>query len=77
MRNTIFALASVHYAAASVVPNQVHIALAGKDENGNHNKMAVSWQTEENTLASEVTYGTKPGTYEYTSSGYSSTCKFS
>lgn len=38
-------------------PEQVHIALAGKDKNGNPNGMAVSWQTHVRTNTSTVQYG--------------------
>jgi hypothetical protein len=52
-------------------PNQVHVALAGRDANGNHNGMAVSWQTQKDTSSSTVLYGTTPGRYTSSATGYS------
>jgi hypothetical protein len=60
---------------SSAIPTQVHIALAGSDENGNANAMAVSWQTEENTITSQVQYGLISGKYDQSATGTSSSCK--
>jgi hypothetical protein len=54
----------------------VHIALAGKDVDGNHNTMAVSWQTTRDTTGSEVHYGTTPGVYDAQATGYSGACMY-
>ena len=57
---------------ASDLPSQVHIALAGKAANGDSNSMAVSWNTQHNTLTSTVKYGVKSGKYLTRSSGSAS-----
>lgn len=56
---------------ASNVPSQVHIALAGRDNDGNSNKIAVSWSTVAQSSTSVVKYGTSKGTYTESASGYS------
>lgn len=56
----------------SVPVGQVHIALAGMDQDGNSNSLAISWQTEKNTVTSTVKYGTSSGAYLYTATGSSS-----
>ena len=38
-------------------PNQIHIALAGRDANGDPNGMAVSYHTNNATTATQVKYG--------------------
>ena len=53
-------------------PQQVHIALAGKDDLGNSNSMTVSWNTKGKTETSVVKYGTASGVYEFTSTGSAS-----
>lgn len=64
----------VRVSSSSAVPSQVHIALAGSDESGNPNAMAVSWQTEENTVTSQVQYGLISGQYDQSATGTSSSC---
>lgn len=59
-------------ALCSTTPSQVHIAVAGASSDGSPNGMAVSWQTEENTGASVVKFGTSSQQYTSTASGYSS-----
>ena len=71
---TCAALASLAYVAGSALPAQVHIALAGADEWGNSNAMAVSWQTETDTATSKVQYGIESGVYSWTAEGSSSSC---
>lgn len=57
---------------AGTSPAQVHLALAGTDAaSGSPNGMAVSWQTESDTSTSTVRYGTAPGEYTATVTGYS------
>lgn len=41
----------------ATMPEQIHIALAGRDAKGNPNGMAVSWQTQVRTATSMVRYG--------------------
>lgn len=53
-------------------PTQIHIALAGKDANGNSNSMAISWNTVLQTKSSTVKYGLNSGDYSYVSTGVSS-----
>jgi hypothetical protein len=38
-------------------PSQIHIALAGVDEDGNSNTMSVSWFTQQNPKSPSVKYG--------------------
>ncbi len=52
-------------------PTQVHISLAGKNEKGIVNTIAVSWSTINNTQQHLVKYGTNSGNYTMFSSGYS------
>jgi hypothetical protein len=59
----------------STTPTQLHIALAGNDEFGNSNAMAISWQTELNTPTSQVQYGLETGKYDLSATGTSSACK--
>jgi len=40
-------------------PSQIHIALAGVDENKNSNSMTISWSTVKNTVTTTVRYGKK------------------
>lgn len=40
---------------------QVHIALAGSDENGNPIGLCISWQTNIDTATTTVRFGMKPG----------------
>jgi hypothetical protein len=68
------ALSALSYVSAGALPAQIHIALAGTDDQGNSNTMAVSWQTETDTPTSKVQYGVKPGEYIYSSDGSSSAC---
>jgi hypothetical protein len=72
---TIFTALLAGFVSSSALPTQVHIALAGSDENGNPNAMAVSWQTQENTVTSQVQYGLVSGKYDQTATGISSSCK--
>lgn len=57
---------------ATTAPREVHIALAGNDVNGNSNKMAISWNTIDQTTTSIVKYGLTSGNYNMKSSGSSS-----
>lgn len=57
---------------ATTVPNQVHIAFAGDDSNGNANGMAVSWQTVDDTTTSVVKFGLTSGAYDSSVTGASS-----
>jgi hypothetical protein len=60
---------------SSTAPTQLHIALAGNDDFGNPNSMAISWQTELNTPTSQVLYGLESGKYDLSATGTSSACK--
>ena len=53
------------------IPSQVHIALAGKNNNGIANTMAISWSTINDTNQHLVKYGTESGDYTLVSTGYS------
>lgn len=53
-------------ALAADIPAQVHIALAGKDVDGNSNTVSVSWNTRTEQPQSQVLYGTQSGVYPYT-----------
>ena len=53
------------------IPTQVHIALAGRNEYGLSNTIAVSWSTINDTSEHIVKYGTSPGKYILNSVGYS------
>jgi hypothetical protein len=53
------------------IPSQVHIALAGKSNNGISNTMAISWSTINDTLHHLVKYGTESGDYTLVTNGYS------
>ena len=63
---------SASFSWAVDLPTQVHIALAGADSNGNSNKLAVSWNTVNQTTTSIVKYSTTSGVYTETASGKSS-----
>jgi acid phosphatase type 7 len=52
-------------------PNQVHIALAGKNDKGLVNTMAISWSTINDTQQHLVKYGFHSGDYTLYSNGYS------
>jgi acid phosphatase type 7 len=54
------------------VPTQIHIALAGKDENENSNGMAISWNTKSKTATSTVKFGTISGLYSIETTGQAS-----
>jgi hypothetical protein len=43
--------------AANTTPDQVHLALAGQDDNGVSNGMNVAWYTQDQTTTSTVKYG--------------------
>jgi hypothetical protein len=58
---------------AADVPQQIHVALAGEDGNGNPNGMAVSWQTVGRTITSTVKYGTDQSNLNSVATGTSST----
>lgn len=51
---------------------QVHISLAGTDDEGNSLGLAISWQTVIDTVTSTVKYGTTSGSYDFATSGSSS-----
>ena len=56
--------------AATAAPvGQVHIALAGRDSDGNANTLTISWQTVKNTITSTVKYGTTSGVYPFATNG--------
>jgi hypothetical protein len=57
--------------AGSTTPEQIHIALSGKDNNGNSNGIAVSWQTSENTGSSTVKFGLASNQYSDSAVGSS------
>lgn len=57
---------------ATNIPAQIHVALAGSDENGNSNKLAVSWNTVNQTPTSTVKYGIVSGQYTESATGKSS-----
>jgi hypothetical protein len=61
------------FVVAADEPQQIHIALAGKDENGNPNGMAVSWQTLNDTITSIVKYGVDRNNLDSSATGTSST----
>ncbi len=53
------------------IPNQVHIALAGKNDYGIVNTMAISWSTINDTQTHLVKYGTNSDNYTFVDTGYS------
>ncbi len=53
-------------------PTQVHIALAGKDTEGNSNTMSISWNTKLKTDTSVVKYGLASNKLDLVSTGSSS-----
>lgn len=57
---------------ATDLPQQIHIALAGSDENGNPNGMTISWQTIDDTATSMVKYGTDQTNLAFVATGSSS-----
>jgi acid phosphatase type 7 len=66
----LFVLISV--ALATDLPTQIHIALAGKDANGDPNGMAVSWNTKSKSATSTVKFGTISASYSSSTTGQSS-----
>lgn len=64
------ALLAASVAADVTVPEQVHIALAGRDAAGNPNGMAVSWFTASETPSS-LRYGTGPEALDQLAYGHS------
>jgi len=50
-------------------PEQIHIALAGRDAEGNSNGMAISWQTQVATNTSVVKYGLSKSALTHTATG--------
>ncbi len=58
---TVLACALGVAVSGSVPPEQIHIALAGRDSAGNPDRMAVSWVTQEATATSVVRYGRESG----------------
>ena len=61
---TILFIQIIHALAGSSsdsIPTQIHIALAGKDADGNANSMAISWHTITQTKTSTVKYGLSSG----------------
>eukprot|EP01035_Chromulina_nebulosa_P020343 gene20343-26406_t len=65
-------LCSLSIVLSQTIPTQIHIALAGNDDNGNSNSIAVSWQTTNNTITSVVKYGLNSNDYVNEVSGVSS-----
>lgn len=57
---------------AANLPAQIHVALAGSDADGNSNRLAVSWNTVNQTRTSTVKYGTVSGQYTEVAKGSSS-----
>ncbi len=53
------------------MPRGIHIALAGNDAVGNSNRMAISWNTVNQTTTSTVKYGLVPRKYDITVTGSS------
>src|SRR3546814_328227 len=53
------------------VPQQIHLAFAGRSSQGDPSGMAVSWQTERDTASSVVRYGLAPDSLAATASGSS------
>lgn len=53
-------------------PEQIHIALAGNNDNGDSDKMTVSWQTKKDTKTTIIKYGLESGVYSYNATGMSS-----
>ena len=53
------------------IPTQIHIALAGKNENNLSNSITVSWSTVNNTNTHMVKYGLEPNKYTFYSDGIS------
>lgn len=53
------------------IPTQIHIALAGKNENNLSNLITVSWSTINNTNTHMVKYGVEPNNYLFYSNGIS------
>ena len=62
---------NIFFCYSQNIPNQVHIALAGKNNKGLVNTMAISWSTINNTEQHLVKYGIHPGDYTLSSKGYS------
>lgn len=53
-------------------PQQIHLAYAGRSQNGESNAMAVVWVTVNQTKNSIVKYGTESGNYSHQVTGQSS-----
>jgi hypothetical protein len=56
---------------AQNIPSQVHISLAGKNDYGLADTIAISWSTINDTVTNLVKYGTSTGNYTSISNGYS------
>lgn len=67
----LFFIYNILFCYSQNIPNQVHIALAGKNNKGIVNTMAISWSTINNTEQHLVKYGIHPGDYTLSSKGYS------
>ena len=72
MMMVVVVLLYIKGTSADDIPQQVHIALAGSDANGNSDRMSISWQTEHDTRSSMVMYGEASGVYTFNASGVSS-----
>lgn len=64
-----FVLALVVAVCGAQAPQQIHIAFAGEDPNGNCHGMAVSWATDGNTATSTVKYGLSADALTETATG--------
>jgi hypothetical protein len=60
-------------ASAAFVPEQIHLAFAGNDVDGNSNHMAVSWATPGQTPTSTVLWGTSANALTNTATGFAVT----
>lgn len=66
-------LATLCLSAAASAPEQIHVAFAGHDVDGNSNAMTVSWATPNATATSTVMYGFSPDVLTLTVTGFSIT----
>lgn len=67
----LLVLLSLSAALAAASPQQIHIALAGRDAAGVSNGMSFSWATPHGTTTSTVQYGLAPTQLTSTATGTS------
>ena len=73
MRPSVLVIFGALLAAALAVspPEQIHIALAGRDATGTSNGVSISWATPDATATSTVMYGLSPSALTMTATGWS------